>query len=127
MPHEQHVPNHVEGMVSDEVRSTVVNFNSTMLLSDAELGAVCLSTNLRGKYVDPVLDHDPGKHAEFVAELISSELIRFNLTTSSECGVFFVTKRTKDGRVRLGLVIDARRTNRLFERPPWCPLGSDEN
>ena len=40
--------------------------------------------------------------------------------------VFFVTNKPKDGKVRQRLVIDARRSNRLFRKPPWCPLSSGE-
>ena len=115
-------------MLSDEVLPFMVDFKDRMLLSDAELRAVFQNTELPGCYVDPILEHDPVQYAGFVADMYRCKLARFDVTPVSKCGLFFVSKKPKpDGTVRLRLVIDARRSNRLFREPPWCPLSSGES
>ena len=92
------------------------------------LGAVFQNTELPGCYVDPILEHDPVQYAGFVADMYRCKLVCFDVTPVSKCGLFFVSKKPKpDGTVRLRLVIDARRSNRLFRKPPWCPLSSGES
>ena len=113
-------------MDSEEVSSTVTNCSKNMLLAEAELGAVFQHTELPRLYMGLVLQHDP-KYGEFVAGLFRCHVVRFDLKALRECGLFFVAKNPKDGKVRLRLVIDARISNRLFRKPPWCPLSSGEN
>ena len=89
-----------------------------MLLTQAELGAVFQNTELPGLYMDPVPQRGPSKDGEFVAGLFRCHLVRFDLKAFSECGLLLVIQKPKDGKVRLRLVIDARRSNSLFRNPP---------
>ena len=57
-------------MLSDDVADTVASFTQHLIcLTDSELGAVFQNTELRGLYMDPILQNDPYKYAEFVGQL----------------------------------------------------------
>ena len=55
-------------------------------------------------------------------EMYSRGLLRFTRNPLSYVGVFFVKR--KDGTIRL--ILDARRTNRLFRKPPHVELLTAE-
>jgi len=93
-----------------------------MLLSEAELAAVIDDTELPGCYFDPVLERSPQKYASFIAELYNCGVLGFTGTPRVVIGCFFVKKKNK----KLRFIIDARRANRLFRRPPRTRLGSSE-
>ena len=94
-----------------------------MLLSDEEIAGVLESGFRRDKYVDPVLDNDAAEYHAFVADLFQCKLLDFTVSPKSQVGVFCVS--IKSGKQRL--VVDARRTNKLFFRkPPSTRLGSAE-
>ena len=82
-------------MVSAEVAQTVNNFTQHMLLSDSELGSVFQNTELPGLYMDPVLQNDPSKYAEFVALMFKCHLVRFDLLARSSCGLFFFYQKAQ--------------------------------
>ena len=73
-------------------------------------------------YVDSSFDNEL-TYARFLLTFFRAKLIRFDVRARCVCGVFCVSK-SKAGSLRL--VIDCRRSNALFERPPWTPLGSLE-
>ena len=128
LPYDQGVPRRVESMLDDEIIPFIEDFENRMLLNSSELGAVLQNTETPGCYVDPILEHDPKQYAEFVTQMYRCKLVRFDVEPVCSCGLFFVTKKPKaDGSVKLRLVIDARRSNRLFKKPPWCPLSSGES
>ena len=113
-------------MLSGYVADTINSFTQHVLLSDSELGAVFPNTELPGLYMDPVLPNDPSKYAEFVAQIFRYHLVWFDFVALSHVALFCLTKKPEDGKVRQRLVIDARRSNRLFGKPVWCPLSSGE-
>ena len=96
LPFDQLPPRRVESMVSEEVADTVVNFSKRMLLSDAEAASVLQNTELPGCYVDPVLQNSPQKYAEFVVCCHRCHLVRFDVKSVVQVGLFFVTKKPKD-------------------------------
>ncbi|CAE7559605.1 ppt1 [Symbiodinium natans] len=105
----------------DEVRR-VQNFEDDMMLSPEERAAV-LEQGLEGEcHIDPVLLHDTWLYHRFIAELYSCNLIHFTVKPRVQIGAFVVTKKNNKQR----LIIDARRTNRLFRTPPCTLLGSAE-
>ncbi len=60
---------------------------------------------------------------DFVVELYLAGVLRFDSPSRVQIGCFFVTK--KSGRLRL--IVDCRRTNKLFRRAPRTVLGSIES
>ena len=92
------------------------------MLDETERGRLLDAIDQPGMYVDPSLN-DIGTYARFLVTLFKAKLIRFGVQAKSVCGVFCVAKKTP-GRLRL--VIDCRRSNRLFKDPPWTPLGTLE-
>ena len=128
LPYDQGEPRRVESMLDDEIIPYIDDFENRMLLNSSELGAVFQNTETPGCHVDPILEHDPKQYAGFVAQMYRSKLVCFDVVPVCSCGLFLVTKKPKaDGTVKLRLVIDARRSNRLFKKPPWCPLSSGES
>ena len=100
----------------------VKEFERDMLLSPEERAAV-LERGLEGEcHLDPVLEHDTVLYHRFISELFSCNLIHFTENPRVQIGAFVVTK--KNGKQRL--IVDARRANRLFRRPPCTLLGSAE-
>ena len=100
----------------------LANFNSEMMLGDEEIAAV-LEKGLEGDmYVDPRLAEDKKVYHSFIGELVQSNLVGFTTRPRSQVGLFFVSK--KSGKLRM--IIDARRTNKLFRKPPSTQLGSTD-
>ena len=92
---EQNTPRRVESMLSDDVADTVNNFTQHMLLSDSELGAVCFQhSELPGLYMDPVLQQDPAKYAEFLAQMHKGHLVRFDVVALSNVCLYVVTTKS---------------------------------
>ena len=108
--------------VSATLRHLLDDTVGEIMLDETERGRLLDSTEQPGMYVDPSLS-DVGVYARFLVTLYRAKLIQFGVVANSICGVFCVAKKTP-GRLRL--VIDCRRSNRLFKPPPWTPLGSLE-
>jgi hypothetical protein len=73
-------------------------------------------------YFDPVLRRNRRRLCKFVKELNTLGLFKPVIQRKSHVGLFFVAK--KNGSLRL--IIDARPTNALFQKPPGAPLCSAE-
>ncbi len=123
MPTDQTRPLQTDTVLQGDALEAVSHPFEQMLLSEAELAAVLQETTLPGKHMDLVLDSCETLYAEFLVELFISQVVRFDLEARCDVGCFFLTKKAPGW---LRLVIDARRANRLFRKPPWCPLGSVE-
>ncbi|CAE7736810.1 unnamed protein product [Symbiodinium sp. CCMP2592] len=94
-----------------------------MMLSAEEAAAV-LEVGFAGDcYIDPVLGNNPRKYHEFISDLIDCNILTFTDSPRVQVGVFVVTKKQQRQR----LIIDARRSNRLFRSPPTTCLGSVES
>ena len=64
----------------------------------------------------------PRVYARFVKDLLQRGLLRMSLGAKERVGVFFVKK--KGGRLRL--ILDARRVNEWFRKPPHVALVTSE-
>jgi len=73
-------------------------------------------------YNVPVLMRSKARYAHFVKDLRRRGLVRYSIGCKERVGIFFVLK--KSGLLRL--IIDARRTNKWFHRPPAVSLLTSE-
>ena len=97
-------------------------FRDRMMLSDEEIAGVLEHGIEKDRFMDPVLEHSPSKYHELIADLRGANLLGYTLAPKVQVGLFCVSK--KAGKQRL--IIDARRANRLFKKPPSTTLGSVE-
>ena len=74
-------------------------------------------------YMDPCLESGPLVYADFLNSLHQASVLRWDLVARSVVGCFCFRKKVARS---LRLVIDCRRSNVLFRRPSWTPLGSLE-
>lgn len=123
LPADQRDPVDLASILPEKERTRLREFERQMLLSGEELAAVQERGFEGDLYVDPRLADDEKAYHDFVAELVESRLVSFTTTPRSQVGLFFVTK--KNGKLRM--IVDARRTNRLFRRPPCTQLGSADS
>ena len=120
LPRGQHKPVSLEEVLPPREADFLKDFERKMLLSPEERAAV-LERGLEGEcFLDPVLQHDAKQYHRFIAELHSCNLLHFTCSPKVQIGAFAVTKKNSKQR----LIIDARRTNRLFRTPPSTLLGS---
>ena len=122
LPLGQGEPVQIDSLLPEEDKKTLECFEEEMLLSPEERAGV-LEKGLEGLcYMDPLLANDPKKHHEFVADLFRCNLLGFTTNPRVQVGAFFVTKKNNKQR----LIVDARKTNRLFRTPPSTSMGSME-
>lgn len=122
LPLGQGVPVQIDSLLPEEDRKILDCFEDEMLLSPEERAGV-LEKGLDGLcYMDPLLANDPKKYHQFVADLFQCNLIGFTTNPRVQVGAFFVTKKNNKQR----LIVDARKTNRLFRTPPSTAMGSME-
>jgi len=74
-------------------------------------------------YSDPALVKHRQKYARFVKDLDGRGMLDFTVQPKEMVGVFFVWKK---GREKIRLILDARRANKRFRRPPHVDLVSGE-
>ncbi|CAK0795767.1 unnamed protein product, partial [Prorocentrum cordatum] len=74
-------------------------------------------------YFDSVLKFNHKEYRGLVRRLLSAGILGWTLSPKERIGMFFVWK---DGRRRLRLIVDARRTNAHFRDPPGVELLSSE-
>ena len=85
-------------VVSGEAHECVSDPLRRMLLSDEEIASVLADTETPGLYTDPCLAHNPRADASFIVRLYKAGLLRFDVKTRSQVGLFFST--TKNARDR---------------------------
>ena len=73
-------------------------------------------------YTDPVLKHNRPLYLKFIKKLMGIDFLCWTRYPKCRAGVFFVWK--SDGRIRM--IIDARRSNRMFRPPPGVDLCTAE-
>ena len=123
LPKGQDDPVQLSEILPSLERHQLENFTEEMMLSDEEIAGV-LEKGLEGlRHIDPVLERNPRNYHEFISDLYECKLVGFTAAPKVQVGAFVVTK--KGDRQRL--IIDARRTNRLFRTPPSTNLGSIES
>ena len=76
-----------------------------------------------GSYCDPRLVGNGAKYARFVRSLRGRGLLRFGRWSYEKVGVFFVWKKE---RKTMRLILDCRRSNAWFNRPPHTALLTAE-
>ena len=122
LPRDQGHAVSLESILPPTDRHVLENFEEEMLLSPEEQAGV-LEKGLEGLcYMDPVLANDPKKYHQFIADMHRSGLLDFTIKPKVQVGAFVVTKKGDKQR----LIVDARKTNRLFRTPPTTLLGSME-
>ena len=120
IPRDQLTPVNLESILPEREREQLADFESHMLLDDESI-ALVLERGFQGDcHLDPVLAHDPQKYHELIGDLYQARLISFTMKPKVQVGLFCVAK--KGGRQRL--IVDARRSNKLFAPPPSTVLGS---
>ena len=107
-------------VLPEHERTRLEHFETEMLLSGEEMAAVQERGFHGDCYLDPQLSTNPKTYHMFLADLFNAKLISFTNKPRVQVGAFVVTK--KGGKQRL--IIDARRTNKLFRTPPTTVLGS---
>lgn len=122
LPRGQHEPVPLLDILPDKERHQLLSFADEMQLSSEEMAAVQEKGFHGDCFVDPVLEHDPKKYHGLIADLVNCNILGFTTTPRVQVGLFMVTK--KAGKQRL--IVDARRTNKLFRTPPTTILGSVE-
>ena len=96
--------------------------NQRMLRSSTEYAAAIEAFGVASTYLDPVLASSRKRYVQFVNDLLTADSVTAVCYIYAEAGVFFVTK--KDGTLRL--IIDARKGNQYFKKPPWVDMLSGE-
>ncbi|CAE7560259.1 UPF1 [Symbiodinium sp. CCMP2592] len=120
LPRGQGKPVRLEDLLPEAEREMIMDFRGRMMLSDEEHGGVLERGLANDMYTDPLLEGGGRKYHGFVADLVQSQLVGFTAKPKSQVGVFVVTKKNQKQR----LILDARRTNKLFRTPPTTRLGS---
>ena len=115
IPSEQTEGCNIESVLKGDVLNKVVSFEKEMLLTSEELEGE-LENGTAKTYFDPILKHNKGKYMKFLLQLCKCGVVSFLSTSLVVCsvGIFFVPK--KNGKLRL--ILDARRCNQYFRRPP---------
>jgi len=121
LPKGQENPCPLVSLLDGENKACLEDFQEKMMLSLEEQAGVAEDCETVS-FLDPVLEHDPKAYHDFIADLINAGLLAFTVNPKIQIGCFFVTK--KGGKLRL--VVDARRANRYFKKPPSTLLGSME-
>ena len=106
-----------------QCRDLLVGFEEQMLLSDDDFLVATDHEPAPKLHMDPVLDKNATEYREFVMDLYSRGLVHFTQDPKEFCTVFFVRK--KNGSLRL--VVDARRSNRRFRKPPGVAMATPES
>ena len=114
LPRDQSDPIPLDSLLPAEERDQLRDFQHHMLLSDEEIAGVQERGFVGDRYMDPRLEGGGKVYHEFVADLVESKLISFTTSPRVQVGAFVVTKKGEKQR----LIIDARRTNKLFRSPP---------
>ena len=120
LPRGQGKPVLLEELLPEAEREMMANFQERMMLSDEEIAGVLEKGLGNDMYTDPLLEGGGKTYHGFVADLVKSQLVGFTAKPRAQVGVFVVTKKAQKQR----LILDARRTNKLFRSPPTTRLGS---
>ena len=120
LPRDQTAPVSLDDLLPEVERRQLQNFKSEMMLSDEEIAGVLEKGLENDRYMDPQLEGGGKKYHGFIADLVQSKLVGFTTHPRVQVGAFVVTKKAQKQR----LIVDARRTNKLFRKPPSTRLGS---
>ena len=122
LPRDQAEPVMLEELLPRKELQMLIDFREHMMLSSEELAGVLEKGLENDKYFDPLLDSCPRKYHELIADMYGAKLLGFTTQPKVQVGLFCVSK--KAGKQRL--IVDARRANKIFKKPPSTVLGSVE-
>ena len=122
LPFGQGEPADLAEMLPEREKRFLDGFEEHMLLSPEEIAGEQEKGFDKDMYMDPQIASNPKAYHAFIGDLVRCNLLYVTTTPRSQVGIFMVSK--KSGKQRL--IIDARRTNRLFREPPTTVLGSVE-
>ena len=120
LPRDQLEPVSLDELLPEVEGRQLRDFRSEMMLSDEEIAGVLEKGLENDRYMDPQLEGGGKKYHSFIADLVRSKLVDFTVRPRVQVGAFVVTKKGEKQR----LIVDARRTNKLFRTPPSTQLGS---
>ena len=120
LPRDQSEPVPLSDLLPEDERIRLRDFRSTTMLSDEEIAGILERGLEKDRYMDPQLEGGGRKYHSFIADLCQSKLVDFTIRPRVQVGAFVVTKKAQKQR----LIMDARRTNKLFRTPPSTLLGS---
>ena len=105
----------VENLLRGDALAAVRDVESRMLLSSEELEAE-LSQGISMFYHDPVLKRNRKQYVSYLKQLYGCGLIGLTSSCNIVCqpGLFFVRKKSN----QLRMIVDARRANLRFRKPP---------
>jgi hypothetical protein len=113
LPHGQESGAVLQELLLGDALRDLTHVSSKMLLTGEELEGE-LTKGLPNTYHDPVLKHNRSKYKNFLKELYGCGVLKASDWVKVEVGIFFVKK--KNGKLRL--ILDARKSNVYFRRPP---------
>lgn len=94
-----------------------------LLLPPAEREAALGDPDLPQPYWDETLRKDRAQYVSFVRRLCELGLVTYRKQSRAKVGVFFVYKKQNaDGTYDIRMILDCRRSNACFHRPPRTEL-----
>ncbi|CAK0841912.1 unnamed protein product, partial [Prorocentrum cordatum] len=109
-------------MLPSEARIQLEDFEKHMLRPAQESELIRQFEGVPGCHTDPVLQKNPRAYGRLVRRAADIGPVTFTRDPACVLGVFFVTKKAD----KLRLIVDCRRANQLFRKPPGVALLSGE-
>ena len=123
LPRGQNEPVDLLDILPPREKEQLLHFEEHLLLSGEEMAAVQEKGFVNDYYLDPILANNQKKYHQFISALVDCSVVRFTNKPRVQVGAFCVTKKNNKQR----LIIDARRANKLFRKPPSTILGSSDS
>ena len=114
LPRDQLEPVMLSDLLPPAEAGMLKDFREEMMLSSEEIAGVLERGLERDLYIDPLLDTNPLKYHELIADMCGAKLLSFTTQPKVQVGLFFVSKKAWKQRI----IVDARRANKLFKKPP---------
>ncbi|CAK0830267.1 unnamed protein product, partial [Prorocentrum cordatum] len=122
MPSDLHGFPSLISMLPSEARKHLEDFEKLMLRPAQESEIIKQYEGVPGCHADLALQKDPRACGRLVRRVARVGMVTFTRDPACVLGVFFVTKKAD----KLGLIVDCRRANQLFQKPPGVALLSGE-
>ncbi|CAK0869717.1 unnamed protein product, partial [Prorocentrum cordatum] len=122
MPNDLHDSPSLISMLPSEARKHLEDFEKLMLRPAQESELIQPHEGVPGCHTDPALQKDPRTYGRLVRRVAKVGMVTFTRDPVCVLGVFFVTKKAD----KLRLIVDCRRANQLFQKPPGVALLSGE-
>ncbi|CAK0795513.1 unnamed protein product, partial [Prorocentrum cordatum] len=120
MPSDLHDSPSLISMLPSEARKHLEDFEKLMLRPAQESELIKKCEGVPGCHTDPALQKDPRTYGRLVRRVARVGMVTFTRDPACVLGVFFVTKKAD----KLRLIVDCRRANQLFQKPPGVALLS---